>query len=64
MRRLLNDGILSEVYKFASERLQTMMAIFLSGCMLTGKSPSTLIMDVGIIPPLKCKSKDPAVVNN
>ena len=29
-----NDGILSEVYKFASERLLTMMSIFLSGCML------------------------------
>ena len=27
-----NDGIQSEVYKFASERLLTMMSIFLSGC--------------------------------
>ena len=32
-----NDGIPSDVYKFASERLLTMMTIFLSGCMLTGK---------------------------
>ena len=38
-----NDGIQSEVYKFASERLLTMMSIFLSGCMLTGKLPSTLM---------------------
>ena len=30
-----NDVIPSEVYKFASERLLTMMSIFLSGCMLT-----------------------------
>ena len=30
-----NDGIPSEVYKFASERRLTMMSIFLSGCMLT-----------------------------
>ena len=37
-----NDGIPSEVYKYASERLLTMMSIFLSGCMLTGKLPSTL----------------------
>ena len=27
-----NDGIPSEVYKFASERLLTMMSIFFSGC--------------------------------
>ena len=32
-----NDGIPSEVYKFDFERLLTMMSIFLSGCMLTGK---------------------------
>ena len=31
-----NDGIPSEVYKFASERLLTIMSIFLSGCMLIG----------------------------
>ena len=54
-----NDG----VCKFASERLLTMMSIFLSGCMLTGKLPSTL-MHVVIIPLLKCKLKDPADVNN
>ena len=30
-----NDGIPSEVYKFASERLLTMMSVFLSCCMLT-----------------------------
>ena len=30
-----NDGIPSQVYKFASERLLTMMSIFLFGCMLT-----------------------------
>ena len=40
-----------------------MMSIFLSRCMLTGKLPST-IMHVVIIPLLKCKSKDPADVNN
>ena len=54
-----NDGIPSEVYKFASERLLTMMSMFPSGCMLTGKLPSTL-MHVVIIQLLKCKSKDPA----
>ena len=69
MRRLKNkkavgnDGIPSEVYKFASERLLTMMSILLSGCMLTGKLPSTL-MHVVIMPLLKCKSKDPADVKN
>ena len=52
-----NDGIQSEVYKFASERLLTMMSIFLSGCRLIGKLPSTL-MHLVIIPLLKCKSKD------
>ena len=40
-----------------------MMSIFLSGCMLSGKLKSTL-MHVVIIPLLKCKSKDPADVNN
>ena len=58
-----NNEIPSEVYKFASDRLLTRMTIFLSGCMLTGKLPSTL-MHVVIIPLLKCKSKDPADVNN
>ena len=58
-----NDGIPSEVCKFASERLLTLMSILLSGCMLTGKLPST-IMHVVIIPLLKCKSKDPADANN
>ena len=53
----------SEVYKFASERLLTMMSIFLSGCTLTGKLPNSL-MHVVIIPLLKFKSKDPADVNN
>ena len=39
-----NDGIPSEIYKFASERLLTIMStIFLSGCMLSGKLRSTLI---------------------
>ena len=33
-----NEGIPSEVYKFASERLLTIMSIFLSGCMLTAVS--------------------------
>ena len=37
-----NDGIPSEVYMFASERLLAMMLILLSGCMLTGKPLSTL----------------------
>ena len=58
-----NDGIPSEVYKFASERLLRMLSIFLSGCMLTDKLSSTLI-HVVIIPLLKCKSKDPSDVNN
>ena len=58
-----NDGIPSKVYKFASERLLTLMSIFHSGCMLTGKLPNSL-MHVVIIPLLKCKSKDPADVNN
>ena len=58
-----NDGIPSEVYKFASERLLTMMSIFLSGYMLTGKLPNTL-MHVVIMQLLKCKSKDPADVRN
>ena len=48
------DGIPFEVYKLASERLLTMMSILLSGCVLTGKLPSTL-MHVVIIPLLKCK---------
>ena len=39
-----NDGIPSEVVKFASERLPTMMSIFLSGCMLTGELQSTLTL--------------------
>ena len=43
-----NDGIISEVYKFASERLLTMMSTFLSGCMLTVKLPSTLMHAVTI----------------
>ena len=54
-----NDKIRSEVFKFASELLLTMMSIFLSGCMLAGKLLSTL-MHVVIIKLLKCKSKDPA----
>ena len=58
-----NDGIPSEVCKFASEHLLTIVSIFLSGCMLTGKQPNSL-MHVVIIPLLKCKSKDPADVNN
>ena len=56
-------GFSSEVYKFASERLLTMMSILLSGCMMTGKLKNSL-MHVVIIPLLKCKSKDPADVNN
>ena len=47
-----NDGISSEVYKFASERLLTIMSIFFSGCMLSGKLSSTL-MHVVIIPLLR-----------
>ena len=58
-----NDGISSEVYKCASERLLTIMSIFFSGYMLSGKLPSTL-MNTVIIPLLKCKSKDPADINN
>ena len=62
-KEISNDGIPSEVYKFASERLLTIMSIFLSGCMLTSKRPNTL-MHIVVIPLLKCKSKDPADVNN
>ena len=58
-----NDGIPSEVYKFASERLLAIISIFLSRCMLTGKLPS-ILMHVVIIPLLKCKAKYPADVNN
>ena len=58
-----NDGIPSEVYKVASERLLTMMSIFLSDCTLTGKLPNSLIHEM-IIPLVKCKSKDPADFNN
>ena len=46
------DGIPSEVYNFASERQLTMMSIFLSGCMMAGNQPSTL-MHVVIISLLK-----------
>ena len=35
-----NDGIPSEVYKFASERLLTILSRFLSGCMLSSQLPS------------------------
>ena len=61
-----NDGIASEVYKFASERLLTIMSIFLSRCMLIGKLPSTLmhVVIIWFIPLLKCKFKDPAALNN
>ena len=52
---VLTQQIPSEVYKFASERLLTIMSIFLSGCMLSGKVPSALMHEV-IIPLLKCKS--------
>ena len=38
-----NDRIPSEVYKFASERLLTMMSIFLFGCMPTGKLINSLM---------------------
>ena len=48
--------------KFTSERQLTMMSIFLLGCMLTVKPPSSSLMHVVIIPLLKCKSKDPADV--
>ena len=40
-----------------------MMSILISGCMLTGKLPSTL-MHIVIIPLLKYKFKYPADVNN
>ena len=58
-----NFGFPSQVYKFASERLLTIISMFFSGCMLSGKLPSSL-MHLVIIPLLKCKSKDPADVNN
>ena len=41
----------------------TMMPIFLSGCMLSGKVLNTFIHGV-IIPLLKCKSNNPADFNN
>ena len=50
-----NGGIPSEVYKFASERLLTIVSIFLPRCLLSGKLASTH-MHVVIIPLLKCKS--------
>ena len=50
-----NDGIPSEVDKFASEQLLTTMSMFLSGCMLTDKLLNSL-MHVVIIPLLKCKA--------
>ena len=40
---VVNDGIPSEIYKFASERLLTLMSIFLSSCMLPAKLPSPLM---------------------
>ena len=58
-----NDRIPFEVYKFASVHLLTIRSIFLYRCMLSGKLPSTL-MQIVIIQLLKCKSKDPADVNN
>ena len=39
------------------------MSIFLSGCMLSGKLPSTF-MHVVIVLLLKCKCNDPSDVNN
>ena len=59
-----NDGFLSDVNKFASERLLPLCQYcFPVVCLLACKLPSTL-MHVVIIPLLKCKSKDPADVNN
>ena len=49
------SNIATEVYKFAAERMLTIMSLFFSGCMITGKLPSTL-MHVVIIPLLKYKS--------
>ena len=57
-----NDRIPSEFYSI--QRLLTMMSIILSGCMLTGKLPSTLMHVVINIPLLECKLKDAADVNN
>ena len=62
-KAVCNDGNPSEIYKFVSERLLTIMSIFLTGWMLTGKLPSTL-MQIVIMLLLKCKSKNPADVNN
>ena len=63
-----NDGIASGVYKFASERLLTIICqySFPGVCLLHGKLPSTLMHVVIIlfIPLLKCKFKDPAALNN
>ena len=58
-----NNVIPSEIYKFASQGLITIMSIFLSGCMLTGKLPSTLMHEM-IILLLKCKLKGPTDVDN
>lgn len=58
-----NDCIPGEVFKHASPRLLTVMAIFLSACLLTKKLPARL-MRVVVIPLLKCSSKDPSDLNN
>ena len=58
-----NDSIPLEVYKCASERLLIIISLLFSGCRLSGKLPSTL-MHLVIVPLLKCKSKNPADVNN
>ena len=51
-KAVINYGIESEVYKFVSEQLLTMIPIFLSCCLLTGNLQSTLMHEV-IIPLLK-----------
>ena len=41
-----------------------MISIFLSGCMLTGKLPSTLAYSRSDHTTTECKSKDPEDINN
>lgn len=58
-----NDDIPGEVYKHASHRLITVLALFLSGCIRAKQLPRD-VMHVIVIPLLKCKTKDPSDINN
>jgi len=58
-----SDGIPSEVYKYASRRLLTLLSILISACLKSSVLPRKL-MHVTVIPILKCKSKDPSDMSN